>query len=133
MLFPVIERLFNSSKIVEKSLDATWLRNEAISQNIANIDTPGYKRKKVSFEEYLSSAMDEKGFDKKNGGSVDDIEIKVTEDNKYLSYRLDENNVDIDNEMASLAKNNIQYNTLIQRMNASFRNLKSAISEGRRW
>jgi len=137
----MLGKLFNGSRILEKSLDASWVRNEAISQNIANVDTPGYKRKTVSFEEYLNEAMDDSGFrgrrtDRRHipigGGNIDDIGIRITEDNKALSYRLDGNNVDIDNEMASMAKNTIQYNTLIQRINGQFRKLRSAINEGRR-
>lgn len=137
----MIDRLFNQTKTVEKALDATWMRNEAISQNIANVDTPGYKRKIVPFEDALSQAMDDNNrkplrTDKLNvvplaGNSIEDSDIKVTEDNKSLSYRLDGNNVDIENEMALMAKNTIQYNTLIQRMSAQFRTLKSAIKEGR--
>jgi flagellar basal-body rod protein FlgB len=135
----VIDRLFNQTKLLEKALDATWLRNEAISQNIANVDTPGYKRKSVAFEEYLSEAESGlKGIrtDKRHipigERDVDSIELKVSEDNQSLSMRLDGNSVDIDSEMASMAKNTIQYNTLIQGLDAEFKKIKSAIYEGRR-
>lgn len=137
----MLEKLTNNSKVLEKSLDAAWLRNEAISQNIANVDTPRYKRKTVGFEEYLNEAMESskiKGFrtDPRHfpvgQRNIDDIEIKVSEDNKSLSMRLDGNNVDIDNEMASMAKNTIKYNVLIQRLNEGFKRIKSVISEGGR-
>ncbi len=137
----MLDKIFNRSKVLEKSLDATWLRNEAISQNIANVDTPGYKKKTVAFEEYLSQALDKnsiKGFrtDKRHipigGGNVDDIGLKVSENNRQLNMRLDGNNVDIDSEMADLAKNTIRYNVLTQSLNAGYRKLKSVISEGRR-
>jgi flagellar basal-body rod protein FlgB len=138
---PVIDRILNRTKLLEKSLDAAWLRNEAISQNLSNVDTPGYKRKTVAFEEYLNQALDGssfKGFrtDKRHvaigGTNPDEIDISITQDNKALSVRIDGNNVDIDNETALMAKNQLQYNTLIQSMNSSFRRLKSVISEGRR-
>jgi flagellar basal-body rod protein FlgB len=137
----VIDRLFSRNKLIEKALDASWLRNEAISQNIANVDTPGYKRKTVPFEQLLNEAIEGssfKGFrtDRRHipigNGDMDNLQLNVMEDNASLSYRLDGNNVDIDNEMASMAKNTIQYNTLIQRMNSRFKTLKSVISEGRR-
>jgi flagellar basal-body rod protein FlgB len=137
----MIERILNRSRALEKSLDATWLRNEAISQNIANVDTPGYKKKTVAFEELLSSAIDKnslKGFrtDPRHipigGSNVEEIPIKITEDNKSLAMRLDGNNVDIDSEMADLAKNSIQYNTVTQSLNTQFKRIKSAINEGRR-
>lgn len=133
--------IFDKSKVLEKSLDAAWLRNETISQNIANVDTPGYKRKTVAFEEYLQQALDDtklkipgndSGQIPVGGQDIDNVEIRVTEDNSSLSTRLDGNNVDIDSEAASLAKNTIKYNTLVESLNAGFRRLKSVISEGRK-
>ncbi len=47
----MLDKLFNGKKIIHKALDASWKRNEVIAQNIANVDTPGYKRKSVSFED----------------------------------------------------------------------------------
>lgn len=135
----MIDKMFNSKKVVEKALDAAWLRNEAISQNIANVDTPGYKRKDVKFEEYLNDAIDKSGFkgfttDKRHipigGNNIDDVEIKVTEENRNLSMRLDGNNVDIEAEMAAMAKNTIKYNALVQR--AGFSSLRYVITEGRK-
>jgi len=52
----MLGRILAGTDVLEKSLDAALLRNEAISQNIANVDTPGYKRKTVAFEEYLNDA-----------------------------------------------------------------------------
>lgn len=139
----MIERLFNRTNIIEKALDGTWTRNEAISQNIANVDTPGYKRKTVPFEDILNQAIEDKnssGFIRtgnlnviplSNQDSKASSDFNVTEDNASLSYRLDGNNVDIENEMAAMAKNTIQYNTLIQRESEEFKTLKSAIKEGK--
>jgi flagellar basal-body rod protein FlgB len=138
----MLDRIFNRSKLVEKAMDATWLRNDAISQNIANVDTPGYKRKTVPFEEYLNQAIDGQnlqGFRTNSrhipiGGSssADNIDLKVTEDNSSTNMRLDGNNVEIDSEMASMAKNSIKYNTLVESLNAGFSRLRSAINEGRK-
>lgn len=137
----MLDRILNRSTVLEKALDATWLRNEVISQNMANVDTPKYKRKTVQFEEFLNSAMDQKGIKGFTTNerhipvgkvNVDKIPLRVTEDNQALNNRLDGNTVDIENEMASLAKNSIQYNTLTQKLNGEFRKLKSVISEGRK-
>jgi len=142
----LVNKIFSNIKFTEKALDAAWLRNKAISQNIANIDTPGYKRKTVIFEELLKNALDnnseglktdsghlEKGKDKvDNIDNIDNMQIRMLTDNKNLSTRLDGNNVDIDNESASMAKNTIKYNVLIQSINSSLKMLKSVISEGRR-
>lgn len=137
----MIKGLFGSTKVLEKALDGSWMRGEAISQNIANVDTPGYKKKTVSFEQALGEAIDSSGFkgfrtDKRHipigSTDFDSTDIKVTQDNASLSMRLDGNNVDVDSEMALMAKNNIMYNTLIQKVSGEFRKLKSVISEGRR-
>ncbi len=137
----MLGKILNGGKVVEKAMDAAWLRNEAISQNIANVDTPGYKRKTVAFEEYLSDALGDSSFRGRRtdprhipigGRNVDEIDLKVKQDNKSLSIRQDGNNVDIDSEMASMAKNTIMYDTLTQRMSGQFRKLKSVISEGRK-
>jgi flagellar basal-body rod protein FlgB len=137
----VLDKLTGRTKVVEKALDGAWLRNEAIAQNISNVNTPGYKRKSVAFEEVLSQAMDKSSFkglrtDQRHipigSSSIDEVDIKVSEEPRALQMRLDGNNIDIDSEMASMAKNSIQYNTLMQRLAGQFRSIKSVISEGRR-
>ena len=121
--------LFNKQNL-ERSLDATWLRNSVISQNIANVDTPGYKRKVVKFEEFLNDEM--KTGKITNGTSRAQADgIQITEDPVGSSYRSDGNNVDIENEMALLAANSLRYNTLIQRMNGDFQRLRNVIKGGR--
>jgi len=137
----MIERLFGKSRVLEKALDGAWLRNEAISQNIANVDTPGYKRKSVSFEQVLGDAIDSSSFkgnrtDSRHipigGSNIESVDINVTEDNSALNMRLDGNNVDMDAEMALMAKNNIVYNALTQKLTGEFKKLRSVISEGRK-
>ena len=137
----MLERILSGSKVMEKSLDVALLRNDAISHNIANVDTPGYKRKTVSFEEQLRNAISENSVrgartDPRHipvgSKNVDDLEIRVAEDKKPLDMRLDGNNVDIESEMAQMAKNTIKYNVLSDRISGYFRKMKSVISEGRR-
>lgn len=137
----MIERAYGNTKTLEKALDAALLRNEAIAQNIANVDTPLYKKKTVAFEEYLRQASDGNSIKGIKTDSrhisigqkdLDEIDIKVTEDNSESSMRIDGNNVDIDVEMAELAKNTIRYNTLVQSLSTQFKRIKSVINEGRR-
>lgn len=136
----MLEKLTSSLKLREKALDATWTRNEVIAQNIANVDTPGYKVKTVRFEEYLADALNKDGFkgnttDSRHmeigGGSPEKANIKVTTENSSLSTRLDGNNVDIESEMASSAKNDIRYNAIAQSISGGYTRLKSVIKEGR--
>ncbi|HHV97721.1 MAG TPA: flagellar basal body rod protein FlgB [Clostridiaceae bacterium] len=139
----MINKLFGNLSITEKALDASWIRNEVIADNISNVDTPGYKRKEVKFEEFLQKSISETGikglktdprhFDIGKTGykNIRDLPIKVAVDNSNNSMRLDGNNVDIENEMATMAKNYIKYNVLIQNINSGFKMLKSVINEGR--
>lgn len=124
----MLGKLLFPDRKLEKSLDAAWLRNEVISQNIANADTPGYKRQEVQFEQYLNSEMKnsriEKGQTVLSGG---DSGMKVVQDHANYSYRLDGNNVDMEREMAQMAMNTLRYNTLIQRMNGQFSKLRNVI------
>ncbi|HHY64130.1 MAG TPA: flagellar basal body rod protein FlgB [Clostridiaceae bacterium] len=121
--------LFTKSNI-ERGLDAAWLRNTVISQNIANVDTPGYKRKVVQFEEFLSDEM-KTGKISKGKSRLYGDDIRIIEDPSESSYRSDGNNVDIENEMALLAANTLRYNTLIQKINGDFQKLKLVIRGGR--
>ena len=126
----MLQNILFSKNNLEKAVDASWLRNEVISNNIANVDTPGYKRKTVKFEEFLSSEMKTSKID--NGQTqLNSSEIIVSEDYTSLSYRADGNNVDIENEMAEMATNTLRYNTLIQKMNGEFQNLRNVIRGGR--
>ena len=137
----MLDKVLFGTKVIEKSLDASLLRNEAIAQNIANVDTPGYNRKTVSFEEQLRNALsNNSNFVGKRtypkhipigSTSIDDIKINITEDKSDLDMRLDGNNVDIEQEMALMAENHIKYEVLIQRMTGTFNRMKSVIREGR--
>ena len=120
---------FNYINVLEKAADASWIRNAAISNNIANVDTPGYKRKDVDFEKYLQSAV-------AGGGSLDDeiagVELETLAGTTYtdyghVSYRLDGNNVDIDTENAELAKNQMKYYTMLDSVSQEFSRLKSVM------
>lgn len=137
----MINDMFKNTYFLQRSLDAAWMRNKAIANNIANVDTPGYKRQKVEFEQFLSEAIDNRsvrGYTTNGkhipvgaGSIVDRSGIRIMEDNT-TSMRLDGNNVDIESEMASLAKNNIMYDALIQKISGEFKKLRTAINEGRR-
>ncbi|MGE4282503.1 MAG: flagellar basal body rod protein FlgB [Clostridia bacterium] len=133
-------KLFNNTAIMEKALDASWMRNEAIASNLANVDTPGYKRQTVEFESFLSEAMGKKfeGYrtnekhipiGKRKAG---DVSMEIRQDSKASQMRIDKNNVDIDVEMALLSKNNIYYNAVIQQLTKQFSGIKSTIASGGR-
>lgn len=126
-----------SIDVLNSALNASWLRNSVISNNIANADTPGFKRSVVKFEDYLSDAQDNLniGFYTTNDKHInipnsENIEPQVETVND-TSYRLDGNNVDIDNEMSQLAKNNLMYDALISRISGEFNSISGVITDGR--
>ena len=119
--------------VLGKAADASWLRNEVINNNIANNDTPGYKRKEVSFDNILTTELKSvhsslQDLDKTvSNVNLNRLEGRVYTDSVAYSYRIDGNNVDIDTENVELASNEIKYNGLISSIEAEFERLKAVI------
>lgn len=141
----MIKSLFSELGFIvsKKQLDTTALRQKVIADNIANINTPGFKRSDVNFEATLekaingSNGMDMKATSKKHfktgtGTAFVSDMMPVVQTDMSSSMRADENNVDMDKEMVGLAKNQITYETFTRILAAKFRSLTSVISEGRR-
>ena len=123
--------VFDYVKVLDKAADASWLRNEAISNNIANVDTPGYKRQDVAFEAVLKSAMGSSRYtttDAKVASIKSDrLAPRVYTDYANYSYRLDGNNVDVDNENVMLAENQLKYQGLISSINQEVANIQAVL------
>jgi flagellar basal-body rod protein FlgB len=124
--------LFSTGSFValDKGLDATALRQQVIANNVANINTPGFKKQDVSFEDELAAAMEDKGSGFSNLDRLSNVGIKVSTV-KGTSMRYDGNNVDIDEEMSKLAENSIRYQTMSKLMSERFGGLKTVINGGR--
>ena len=123
--------VYDYVNVLDKAADAAWLRNEAISNNIANVDTPGYKRQDVSFENELTRILNKVEYDNMDQ-RVYNLDLARIEPRVYTyafdySYRLDGNNVDIDTENVYLADNQVTYNSLISCMQNEFANLRTAM------
>ena len=125
--------MFGFVNVLKVAADASWTREEVLTNNIANVDTPNYKRQDVDFTTYLRSALS-----RTNGGSssltnrvnnlnYNDIAIRTYTDNSTLSYRLDGNNVDLSTENVELASEQINYNALIDSMNNEFSRFKTVL------
>lgn len=125
---------FDYIDVLSKAADSKVLRNELLANNIANADTPGYKRKDLEFEVHLNRAIESAGSERdtltKKVHNVDlgEARMIVFADNSDLSYRLDQNNVDESVEQAELAANQIQYNSLIDSMTHEFSRIKSVLT-----
>lgn len=122
---------YNYINVLQQATDASWLRNTIISNNIANVDTPNYKRQDVQFETYLIEQL--AGRDSMdsyvNNMDLSTLEPTIYTDNSNLSYRLDGNNVDIDTENAELAKNQIKYSVMTDAISQEFARLRTAIGK----
>lgn len=120
------------------SLRLRQVRHNVTASNIANAETPGFKAKKVDFEEALASALDVEGLNRletghenhfvSGAGSSPTAEIY---DNPDVAINNDGNTVDMEKEMAALAENSILYKSALQLINKKMAALKYAINEGR--
>ncbi|MHB1419349.1 MAG: flagellar basal body rod protein FlgB [Bacillota bacterium] len=145
----MVDLLNNNPTIValEKSLDAAALRQRVIANNIANVNTPGFKKSGVTFEKNLKAALGESvgtadslSLARTNpqhmsgGTSTVDLQELAPEVQQDLetSNRADGNNVDIDEEMLNVSMNNINYNMNVQQLNERLGILRYVINEGRR-
>ena len=111
----------NTYNLLKKSMDASALRGKVIANNIANINTKGYKKLYVTFEETLNDSMGENTLKTDNnkhiqtGSSSGEIAVQRDES---TSMRQDGNNVDIDLEMTNQAANTLMYDALVKQVNS---------------
>ncbi|MCL2425538.1 MAG: flagellar basal body rod protein FlgB [Oscillospiraceae bacterium] len=130
--------IFRPLDLIQRGLSASWQRDAVIRNNIANVETPGFKASYLEFETLLARSIQESSFIGKmthpdhrqiGAGNFDNIQ-PVIRQSKELSMRADGNNVDIESENVRLAQNSIFYNALVERLNSEIRRLRMAISEG---
>lgn len=121
--------------LLEQGLNFSSTKGKAISQNIANIDTPNYKAKNVSFKDTLHTVQQ----NSITAYQTNDLHINFKSKSSQpgvsnysdFRYRQDGNGVDMDKEQADLAANQIYYNALIDRLNGKFGTLQNVIKGGR--
>ncbi len=117
-----------AAEVMERALDINWLRQQLIANNIANVDTPNYKRADVDFKSSLIKAL--------NNHSDSRLAAKEVEpdfvDSEDLILSNDGNNVDIEKEMSQQAVNVLQYALLTRLVSDQLGMLRTAITEGRR-
>lgn len=119
---------FDYVNVLDKAADAAWLRNDAISNNLSNVDTPGYKRQDVDFQSQLAKALGNSRYtsmDSKVANlKTNRLAPLCYTDYASFSYRLDGNNVDVDTEGVYLAKNQVTYQGLNMCISQEFKNLQ---------
>lgn len=127
---------------LEKALDASALRNQVISDNMANANNPEYQAKAVKFDEHLREAVDHDNSIGKKGSfsfksklpqhlQIDDIGGWTKESLKPTIESID-GAIDVNTEMASLAKNQILYNAYSSKVSGIYGSLKWIIENSGR-
>lgn len=146
-----------TSQVMNKALDGLSMRHKAIASNLANVDTPGYRRRDVSFEDRLQSAIQ-----KEQGNSAQTLRqasnarslplvanrpghIALDLSNQSFEalqpqpevieaeghqYRNDGNTVDVENEMVQLAKNTQRFTAITNLESRNFKSIRSVITGG---
>lgn len=120
---------------LEKSLDYSASKNRVISNNIANIDTPHYKAKNVSFKKVLNdtvqdSLQSKRTHEKHFSFNENEHQNYQINERKNTMYNHNGNNVDVDKEMSELAKNQIYYQAVVDRLNGKYRDIQTVIRGG---
>ena len=118
----------NSISMSQKSLEFLWAKQVVISQNLTNVDTPGYKAKYVTFEDVYQNRLKLARAAKTPAQTRSIIENSYYSINeKDSSARLDENNVNADAEEVEIARAQLQYQYVLNAVNSDFSRLRSVI------
>lgn len=138
------DRIFSfTDKLLERALDGLTQRQRITAHNIANVNTPGYKSLRLSFESVLAEAVRNQspGI---SGTRTHPQHIAFPDRSAHIPHRFpvypersttmrnDGNNVDIERERAQLLKDEVHYSAIVQQIEKRFAMLKDVIREGRR-
>lgn len=115
------------------ALRGTLARHRALTQNLANADTPGYQRVDVAFETSLARAVEtDRARGVGMGGTAGDSALAAftpaTEATSSSAVRVDGSNVDADNELAQLSANQLTYQTVVGLLDKKFARIRTAIT-----
>lgn len=129
----MLKNSYGKLNLFNQALTASWMKNQAISNNISNVNTPNYKRETVEFEELLQNAMGNAvgpmvRTHEKHMPYTQSVEPRIVKD-ESTSFRKDGNNVNIDTEMAELAENQIRYEAITKELNDTLKRLRLSIRE----
>ena len=124
----MIDPIFHSDnyQLARKLLDASALRQEAIASNIANTETPGYRRLDVApdFADQLRSRT----LAGELGGETDNLKPTLVQDIHARTVRPDGNSVDVETELLAMNKNSVEYEFLTEVVSKNIKQLKMAIT-----
>jgi flagellar basal-body rod protein FlgB len=107
-----------ASSAVYQAMQGLWTEQQAVANNVANVDTPGYKAEDVNFESSLASAI--------AAGNPAQMQITTTPSTAPADQT--GNNVSLSSEMTEEEKAGMQFQTMVEAMNAKFQLLSTAIN-----
>lgn len=120
---------------LERGLNFSAAKQKTIAQNIANVDTPNYKTRSVSFKNYLADATNSSFQASKSSEKHFDFTTRNSSSGVYdyasFRYSHNGNGVDMDKEQANLATNQLYYNALVDRVSGKLNTLQTVIKGGR--
>lgn len=116
-----------STSLLSKDLDGLWVRQKEISNNLSNLETPGFKSRTVNFEDQLRNLMsDSYTTDSEQVNDISSVQPRTTISEEQ-SLRLDGNNVDVEKENIELARTQLNYEYSLRELSDYFARLKTAI------
>ncbi len=115
-------RTNNIADFLEIAIRAESLRQKAIANNIANLETPGYRRVDVRFEELLAKALESPGSVK-----LRQIEPELFQP-KQTPVKSNGNDVNIENEIGEMVKNTLRHEAYVRLLNKKYKQMELAIS-----
>ena len=116
--------------LLTKDLDGLWTRQPAISRNLTNWETPGYKSKEVSFEEELEKSLSSQQKRSERTRAIENTQPQITV-SQALSQRMDGNNVDVIQQNTELTRTQFNYMYSMRELSDYFSRLRYVITEGR--
>lgn len=125
----MIQLFGNAISMAEKSLDFLWAKQQVVSANLANVDTPGYKAKYVTFEETFQSKLEaasQTGDARQVRNAIEQSNWQINTTNNETS-RLDGNNVDADVELIEMTRTAMQYQHLLHSINKNLTRIRTVI------
>ena len=117
------------SSVLRAAMRGTAKRNEVISNNIANADVPGFRARRVAFEDDLIDAIGHYPHPRHRNIDVSGVTPTLHFQNPGFWYRTDGNNVDIEVEMVRLYQNSMKFDTMVSSMQANSERLRTVLQQ----
>ena len=122
----IFDSLYFQNTVIGSAMQAAIFRNEVITNNIANADTPGFKKSRVDFEDSLQKALDKS--QRSGVANLSGVAMRKVVMHDMFNYRIDENNVDMETEMSDLYRNAARYDALTSMITNNSRRLNLVVA-----